>query len=145
MISSNLLTLVNFLNFQIASNLPVQCGFRLSESTDLSNFDAIYVPGGVPSSSAIRSDPVFVKSLKNFMSDAQNKDKLVAIICSGNEILIDLELLQTLPVVVGSPASHSPLEVGLQAVFQPASNYKGILSSFAKSWQSMNKTSLTHL
>jgi putative intracellular protease/amidase len=65
----------------------------LSSSSDLSAFDAIYIPGGVPSSSAIRADAQFIGSLRKFLNDPSNKDKLLAIICSGGETLIELDLL----------------------------------------------------
>ena len=55
---------------------------------DLAYFDAVFVPGGVPSGSAIRLESLFLEKLKQFYLYA-GPEKLLAIICSGNEILID--------------------------------------------------------
>uniref|UniRef100_A0A6B2L3K9 DJ-1/PfpI domain-containing protein n=1 Tax=Arcella intermedia TaxID=1963864 RepID=A0A6B2L3K9_9EUKA len=94
------------------------------QTVDLHAFDAVYVPGGVPSSSSLRVTG-FPSRLREFWANS-DASKLVAIICSGNEVLIEAEFLSILPAVVGSPASFLPLEIGFQSVFKPASNYKGL-------------------
>eukprot|EP01125_Pyxidicula_operculata_P012735 TRINITY_DN4195_c0_g1_i4.p1 TRINITY_DN4195_c0_g1~~TRINITY_DN4195_c0_g1_i4.p1 ORF type:complete len:414 (-),score=76.18 TRINITY_DN4195_c0_g1_i4:1417-2658(-) len=119
----------NVLSDFVKPSYMVKC-VLLDNLSSLDYFDAVYIPGGVPSSSAIRSNSRFVEMVRSFWLNPNNKDKLLCIICSGSEVMIDADMLVDLPAVVGSPASAGPLERGFQAVFKPASNYKGLDSHY---------------
>ena len=54
---------------------------------DLMQFDAVFVPGGLPSSSDLRRDPSFPMKLYRFWRTPAPSPKILAIICSGNEVV----------------------------------------------------------
>lgn len=54
----------------------VRCDVSISSpdiGIQLSKFDAIYIPGGVPSSTAVRTEKAFVSALWNFVMNPANK------------------------------------------------------------------------
>jgi len=75
---------------------------------DLNDYDILLIPGGLPSSGALRRNRAFLNNLKQFYFNEKNNNKVVAAICSGTEVLISAEILNNLPGagnVTGSPAS----------------------------------------
>lgn len=76
------------------------------ETVVLEDFDGVYIPGGLPSSSAIRRESVFQSKLKTFYNNAKNKDKMLMFICSGTENLIESGIIDQIQEVTGSPASQ---------------------------------------
>ena len=75
-------------------------------NVDLEEYDGIYIPGGLPSSSAIRKERTFQTKLSRFYNNPNNKDKIVMMICSGTENLLDSGIIDNLKEVTGSPASQ---------------------------------------
>jgi putative intracellular protease/amidase len=102
----------------IAPCLPVN-------TIDLEYFDAVFIPGGFPSSSAIRLETSFLRKLKKFYLHA-GPEKLIAIICSGNEVLIDSGILNYLEDITGSPASAVPLRNALKRLGKDEALYHGL-------------------
>ena len=79
------------------------------ETLKLADFDAVFVAGGLPSSSSLRVSSDFVAQMSSFWRTSQSTllpGKILAVICSGGELLIDTEILQELGQMVGSPASQ---------------------------------------
>jgi putative intracellular protease/amidase len=103
---------------------------------DLSNFDAIFVAGGLPSSAGLRRSS-FPRRFAAFVRRG-GAEKLAAVICSGNEVLVEAGLLDdfrrmstsSAPDVlmdgvvttarpgdiVGSPASVATLSLAVQQI-----------------------------
>lgn len=73
---------------------------------DLEIYDGIYIPGGLPSSSAIRKEREFQTKLLKLYNNPANKDKMVMMICSGTENLLDSGLINYTKEITGSPASQ---------------------------------------
>ena len=98
-------------------------------AVNLASFDAVFVPGGLPSSSDLRRDAGFPRKLYDFWRTPASRGKLVAIICSGNEVLIESGMLADAQLdgpITGSPASNLSLTAGLAAVGKDATLYKGL-------------------
>lgn len=72
-------------------------------SVELSTFDAVFVAGGLPSSAGLRRSS-FPTKLASFVRSG-GPGKLAALICSGNEVLVESGLLQALK---GWPTSSAP-------------------------------------
>lgn len=71
----------------------VNCTYNLMESTDILQFDAVYIAGGLPSSTAVRNTLKFTTAVRSFF-DLGGSDRILTIICSGNEILIETGILE---------------------------------------------------
>ena len=102
----------------------------VSEVNDryLQKFDIVFIPGGVPSSSALRASSAAMKLLSNFYFNNQDpKSKLLAVICSGSETLINSGIISDLQgPITGSPASQWSLKAVLSELGRPEADYKGL-------------------
>jgi len=94
----------------------VRCAVNINQ-VDLEDYDVLFIPGGLPSSTAIRTASPFISKLRTLWSRKNpSKSFLIAIICSGNEVLVDSEILNSLQKITGSPASAVTLRNALQAL-----------------------------
>lgn len=64
----------------------------------------IYIPGGLPSSSALKSNDYVLKELEIFY---KNPKKVLTAICSGTEVLLSVNgiITEEKKNLTGSPAS----------------------------------------
>mmetsp|Transcript_18907 Transcript_18907/g.48074 ORF Transcript_18907/g.48074 Transcript_18907/m.48074 type:complete len:528 (-) Transcript_18907:1032-2615(-) len=92
-------------------------------------YDAVFVAGGLPSSSDVRLEARFERQLLTYWREA-GPARLLAIICSGSESMIESGLLAELELITGSPASRFSLEAALYALHMPLGNYKGMSDQY---------------
>ena len=102
--------------------------FVNASSLDLTKFDAVFIPGGQPSSADLRRDPTFPRQLAAFWNSPTSAGKLLAFICSGTEVMIESGILASLPkdfAITGSPASQWPLRNALAKLGRDPSLFMG--------------------
>ena len=58
------------------------------KNINLNIYDIIIIPGGLPSSGALRKDLALLHKLNKFYSNPQHRHKVLASIGSGTEVLI---------------------------------------------------------
>ena len=98
----------------------------------LTKYDIVFIPGGIPSSSNLRFRTPAMRLLTNFYFDLQErgedpKSKLLAVICSGVETLIESMILGNLEgPVTGSPASQWSIKAALSFLGRPESDFQGL-------------------
>jgi putative intracellular protease/amidase len=101
----------------------------LASIGDLLAYDAIFVAGGLPSSSDVRLEGQFESKMLAYWREGGAK-RLLAIICSGSESMIESDLLAELGIITGSPASRFSLQAALYALGKPLTNYKGLSDQY---------------
>lgn len=99
-------------------------------SIELEEYDGIYIPGGLPSSSAIRKEGSFQNKLWSFYNNPKNGNKIVMMICSGTENLLDSKIIDDLKDVTGSPASQWTFFSYFAFQNKSLELYKGNLETF---------------
>ncbi|KAL4435811.1 hypothetical protein ABPG74_015779 [Tetrahymena malaccensis] len=84
---------------------------------NLNDYDVIYIPGGLPSSSALRNNKSFIQKLKSFYENKLNSEKLVIFMCSGTEVFIQSGIINDYlgQNLTGSPASVNTFQTYLKA------------------------------
>ncbi|KAL4484222.1 hypothetical protein ABPG72_003506 [Tetrahymena utriculariae] len=96
--------------------IPEQFTKDISEE-NLNEYDVIYIPGGLPSSSALRNNKSFTQKLKSFYENKQNSEKLVIFMSSGTEVFIQSGIINDYLGLnlTGSPASVHTFSTYLKA------------------------------
>ena len=102
----------------------------LLSSVDLNDYDGIYIPGGLPSSSVIRNQDKFQRNLHDFYYNPLNKNKIIMMICSGTENLINSGIIKNTKEITGSPASQWTFYSYFKNSNLPLSLYKGNSDDF---------------